>query len=96
MTCRIWTLASVAALIAGAALAQGTPSQNGNIYNGFQHEPNPGATWQEEQAAGIGPSQQQQQQTLTTLEQLGKQIEQQAKTPLGTAAGCSANQKACP
>ncbi len=89
-----WALLGVLALHFAAAQAQ--PAQNGNVYNGTAHEPNPSATQQQEQSAGVGLSQQQQQQQTNTVEQLDKQLQNTAKTPEGTRAGCSANGKSCP
>ena len=99
-----WAFAALLALQPPIVLAQNAPNpassappaQNGNVYNGTAHEPNPAATQQQEQSAGVGLSTQQQQQQTNTVEQLDKQLQQTAKTPLPERAGCSADGKTCP
>ncbi len=97
-----WALLATLALPTASVLAQtqtqtpDVPTRNGNVYNGTAHEPNPSATTQQEQSTGVALSPQQQQQQTGTLEQLDKQIQQRAGMPLGTAAGCTADQQRCP
>ncbi len=84
-----WALLAALAMPVVPAQAQDTPARNGNVYNGTAHEPSPAAGNQ-----GLSPQQQQQQNAV--IEQLDRQVQKNAQTPTGTAAGCSASQKACP
>ncbi len=87
-----WTTALLTAGLLGPGTAL---AQNANIYNGKQHQPSAGDVQQQEQTSGVA-SPQQQQSTTNEVEQLNRQVQQNAQTPTGTAAGCSPNQKACP
>jgi hypothetical protein len=89
-----WRVAMVVLLAAPAALAQGLPAQEGNIYNGREHQPVAGATNQAEQAAGVATPGAQQQQT-SAVESLNAQVQQNAATGTGPAAGCTADKTKC-
>jgi hypothetical protein len=90
-----WTAALLAASLATVLTQTPAQAQNANIYDGKDHQPDAAVVQQQEQAAGVATPQQQ--QSLTNeIEQLNRQVLQNAQTPTGAAAGCSPSQQVCP
>jgi hypothetical protein len=65
---------------AEAVRAQDAPTRNGNVWDGRAHQPTTGVR-QQERAAGVAPSEQQQRALDRDVEQLGNTVQQQARQP---------------
>ena len=92
-----WWYVAFALVLVTPAFAQdsGGPAQNGDVYGGTAHEPNPGAVHSEEKAAGIAPSPAQQKRLDNTVEQLDKQIQATSQDAGAKAAACAKNPSNC-